>query len=303
MNLGFVSEVLFDLTLEEVFATAAAEDYDCVEIMCWPRGAVDRKYGGVAHIDVADFTPAAADDINALAEKYQVGISGLGYYPNPMSGNPDEARVAIEHLKRVITAARMLRVRHVNTFIGNDHQHDLEYNFKRFLEVWPPLVALAEENGVYLGIENCPMLFSKNEWPGGKNMASTPLIWREMFDAIPSPNFGLNYDPSHLICLMIDYLLPFEEFGDRIFHVHAKDMKIDRHQLNEVGVRSRGWCIPKIPGLGDINWNMFVSELSDLGFEGSVCVEIEDEAFRSDADLRTKALRISHNVLRPLIPR
>jgi sugar phosphate isomerase/epimerase len=203
----------------------------------------------------------------------------------------------------VIAAARMLRVKHVNTFVGNDHTQDLGHNFQRFLEVWPPIIEFAEANGIFVGIENCPMLFSKNEWPAGKNMASSPAIWREMFEVIPSAHFGLNYDPSHLVWLMIDYLEPLNEFGDRIFHVHAKDMKIDRVKLNDLGILSRGWSIPKIPGLGDIDWNRFISELTDQGYEGSVCVEVEDEAFRSDADMRTKALQISRNVLRPLIPK
>lgn len=303
MELGLVSAILFDLNLEEVLSFAAAEDYDCVELMCWPLGRADRRYGGVTHVDVTDFTAAAADDINSLADKYKVGISGLGYYPNILSGNADESRVAIEHLRRVIVAARMLRLKQVNTFIGNDHRLGVGPNFARFKEVWPAIVEFAEENGVFLGIENCPMLFSDDEWPAGKNLAYSPAIWREMFDTIPSTHFGLNYDPSHLVWLMIDHLAPLQEFGDRIFHVHAKDMKIDRAALNDLGVLSRGWSIPKIPGLGDIQWNRVISELTDLQYEGAVCVEVEDDAFASDLEARQKALRISHNVLRPLIPR
>jgi len=301
MQLGFVSAIFPQLELEEVLRFAAGEGFDCVEVMCWPRGRADRKFAGVTHLDVADFTKSAADDVNALCEKHGVAISGLGYYPNILSANAEESEVAIAQLKRVLDAAPMLGLKNVNTFIGNDHQQPLDHNLSRFRELWPELIRYAEERGLYVGIENCPMLFSNDEWPGGKNLARSPHIWRQMFSAIPSEHFGLNYDPSHFVLQLMDYLAPIRDFKDKLFHVHAKDMKIERDVLDDRGILALGWATPKIPGLGDIDWGRFVSALTDAGYDGPVCIEVEDEAFMKDLEARKRSLRIARNVLRPLL--
>lgn len=301
MQLGFVSAVFGDLSLEDVLRFAAAEQYDCVEVMCWPVGRADRKFAGVTHLDVSELTQARADDVNALCVQHGVRISGLGYYPNPLSANAEEAQVAREHLVKVIAAAPRLGLLHVNTFIGADHTQPVEYNFARFLEVWPELVRVAEGHGVKLGIENCPMIFSGDEWPGGKNLARTPAIWRRMFEAIPSPHFGLNYDPSHFVWQMMDYVRPIHDFRDRMFHTHAKDMRIEQRLLDQHGVMALGWSTPKIPGLGSIDWGAWIAALTDIGYEGAVCVEVEDDAFAESLESRKRSLRISRNVLRPLI--
>jgi sugar phosphate isomerase/epimerase len=301
MQLGFVTAILPDQSLEEVLRFAAAERYDCVEVMCWPPGKATRRYAGVTHIDVTDLSQAQADDIRALSEKHRVGVSALGYYPNLLSGDAEEAAVALKHLKRVIAAAPLLGLKNVNTFIGADHRLPLEQNFARFKQVWPDLVRYAEDYGVYVGIENCPMLFTLDEWPSGKNLAYSPRIWRRMFEEVPSDRFGLNYDPSHLVWQMMDYLAPLFEFRCRLFHAHAKDMKLNRDKLNDEGLLALGWSTPKIPGLGEIDWNAFVSALTDIGYSGAICVEVEDRAFEGDLESRWQSLRIARNVLRPLV--
>ena len=145
------------------------------------------------------------------------------------------------------------------------------------------------------------MLFSWDEWPAGKNMAYSPAVWRRMFEAIPSRHLGLNYDPSHMVLQMMDYLRPIYEFRDRLFHTHAKDMKIDRPKLDDRGILGLGWSTPKIPGLGSIDWASWISSLTDVGFRGPVSIEVEDDSFRDSLDARKQSLRISRNVLRPLI--
>lgn len=303
MQLGFVTAILGDLSLEEVLSFAASEGYQCVEVMCWPAGqGVDRKYGGVCHIDVGGLTQARADDIRALCDKYRVGISGLGYYANALSGDAEEAEAVRTHVRKVIDAAPLLGLHNVNGFIGADHRLPLDENFKKFEQVWPDIIRHAEERGVKYGIENCPMLFART-WPFGVNLARTPAIWRRMFETIPSPNFGLNYDPSHLVMQLMDPIGPIREFGPRIFHTHAKDMRIDRHRLDDVGslevpmTRSTA----KIPGLGDVNWGQWIGALTDAGYDGPVCVEVEDEAFHHSLEDRKRSLRISRAVLQPLI--
>lgn len=302
MQLGFVSAILPDLSLEEVLAFAADVGYETVEAMCWPRGEAERRYAGVTHIDVSDFSDQDAARVRELCQRTGVSLSGLGYYPNPLAPDPEERRFHADHLRKVILAARKLGLERVNTFVGRDPGKTIDANWPAFMEVWPPLVAFAEEQGARLGIENCPMLFSNDEWPGGKNLAISPAVWRRMFEAIPSPNFGLNYDPSHLVWQQIDYVGPIYEFGDRFHHVHAKDMRLDLDALNETGILDFGWATPKIPGLGDVDWGAFFSALTDVGYRGPVCVEVEDRAFEGSLEDRKASLLQSYRTLRPLVP-
>ncbi len=217
MKLGFVSAILPDLSLAEVLEFAAATGYTCVEVMCWPPSKAERRYAGITHIDVTDFGPRQVAEVAQLTEQTGVEISGWGYYPNPLAPDPEEAAVYVEHLKKVIVAAEQLAIGQVNTFVGRDWTKTVDGNWPRFLETWKPLIQFAEDHGVRVGIENCPMLFSDDEWPGGKNLAKSPAIWRRMFNDIPSTSFGLNYDPSHMVWQQMDYVAPIREFADRIF--------------------------------------------------------------------------------------
>jgi len=261
MKLGFVSAILPDLSLEEVVRFASSEGFACVELMCWPKGRAERRYAGVTHVDVEGFDRAAADRVTQIMQTAGVAISGLGYYPNPLAPDQSEAEVYIGHLEKVIRAA--------------------------------------EDHGRRIGIENCPMLFTDDEWPGGKNLAHCPAVWRRMFDQIPSASFGLNYDPSHLVWQQIDYVAPLYEFADRIFHVHAKDAKVNRRQLDDVGVLATPlrWHTPKLPGLGEVAWGKLFSALTDIGYQGPVCIEVEDRAYEPELELRKRALRQSRTFL------
>ena len=304
MILGLVSAILPDLSLEKVANFASSEGFDCVELMCWPRGRTERRYAGVTHIDVTEFSKPEADKIRDVMEAAGVSISGLGYYPNLLTPNADESRVCLHHLKRVIAAAPLVGVNIVNTFVGRDWSRTVADNWARFEEVWRPLVAFAEDQGVRIAIENCPMLFTRDEWPGGKNLAYSPAVWRRMFEAIPSKSFGLNYDPSHLVWQQIDYVKPLWEFCDRIFHVHAKDVRLDKSRLDDVGILATPleYHTPKLPGLGEINWGRFISVLGDVGYRGPLCVEVEDRAYEGSLELRKAALRQSARYLRQFLP-
>lgn len=301
MKLGFVSAILPELSLEEVLAFAKENGFDCVELMCWPVGKAERRYAGVTHVDCSNFTQADAERIKGLASKYGVSISGLGYYPNPLAADPNERETYIEHIRKVIAASAMLGVNVMNTFIGRDPAKSIEDNWPMFEQVWKPIIAFAEAQGVKIGIENCPMLFSLDEWPGGKNLAISPEVWRRMFAAIPSPNFGLNLDPSHLIWQHIDYVRCIHEFKDRLVHVHAKDEKIMPDLIHERGILGLKWHVPKLPGLGDVHWGKFFSALSDTGYRGPVCIEVEDRAYEDSLESRKRALRQSGRYLEPFM--
>jgi len=300
IQLGFVSAILPELRLEEVLAFANAEGFACVELMCWPKGKAERRYAGVTHVDVDGFDEAAAKRVLTLLDEHQVSISGLGYYPNPLAPDPAEAKVYVDHLRAVMRAARLLGVTRVNTFVGRDWTKTVDAQWTRFLDTWRPLVAYAEEQGVRIGIENCPMLFSADEWPGGKNLATNPAVWRRMFADVPSASFGLNFDPSHFVWQQMDYLKPLREFRERIFHVHAKDARLDRERLDDVGIMATPleFHRPKLPGLGEVNWGRFFSVLTDTGYDGPVCVEVEDRAYEGSLEARQTALRQSLRYLR-----
>ncbi|MFN0054982.1 MAG: sugar phosphate isomerase/epimerase family protein [Planctomycetales bacterium] len=300
MQLGFVSAILPDLTLLQVARFAREAGYACVELMCWPPSKAERRYAGVTHVDVTGFGPEQAAQIQRIMADEGVAISGLGYYPNPLAPDPAEAQRSVEHLRKVIAASALLGINVVNTFIGRDWTRSVEENWPRFCETWKPLIALADERGVKIGIENCPMLFTRDEWPGGKNLAISPAIWRRMFEEIPSPNFGLNFDPSHCVWQQMDYLQPLREFRDRLVHVHAKDVRVDRQRLNDVGILAHPleYHVPKLPGLGDVNWGQFFSVLSDVGYRGPVCVEVEDRAYEHSLEARQASLHQSARYLK-----
>jgi sugar phosphate isomerase/epimerase len=300
MQLGFVSAILAELSLEDVLKTASQQGFDTVEVMCWPPGKAERRYAGVTHIDVTALDDAEVSRIQGLVQRYGVSISALGYYPNPLVADETEARVYLDHIKAVISASKKLGVNRANTFIGRDHTRSLKDNWKVFDERLPDIVRHAESQGVKLGIENCPMYFSDDEWPGGKNIATTPANWREMFSRIPSDHFGLNYDPSHLVWQMMDPALPLLEFKDKLFHVHAKDARVDHDKLRQVGIMATPleFHAPKLPGLGDVNWTRFFACLTEARYNGPVCIEVEDRAYEGSLEDRLRALKQSSSFLR-----
>ncbi len=290
MKIGLVSAILPELSLEEVLAFASEQRFQTVEVMCWPAGKAERRYAGVTHIDVDGLNASDARRVHGLLDEYKVSISGLGYYPNPLTADLAARRKYVDHIRLVMDAAALLDVGIVNTFIGRDHTLPVEAQWDAFLEVWPRLVRHAEERHLKLCIENCPMLFGPDEWPGGKNLAASPAIWRKMFELIPSPSFGLNYDPSHMIIQHMDEIAPIYDFSERIFHVHAKDEMIDLKRRDDVGIWGSGWYIPKLPGLGDVHWSKFFAALTEVRYEGPVCIEVEDRAYEGSLATRKRAL-------------
>lgn len=284
MKLGLVSAILPDHTFEQVIDYAAETGFSCVEVCCWPVGKAIRRYAGVTHIDINELDDAKMNYYLDYAKAKNVAISSLGYYPNALDPDPETAKVAREHLKKLINASARMGINMVTTFIGKDKTKTVDENIELFREAWAPIMKLAEENGVRVGIENCPMFYTKDEWPGGTNLASTPYVWRKMFEL--SPNLGLNYDPSHPYLLGMDVCQPLYEFKDRIFHVHFKDIKIHQDKINEYGIFSYPalWHSPKLPGLGGVDFAAFVSALNDIRYSGPACIEVEDKAFEGSIE-------------------
>ncbi len=301
MKLGFVSAIVPELSLEEVLTFARAAGFSCIEAMCWPVGKAERKFAGVTHVDVVGLTKTRADEVNALCVQYDVSISALGYYPNLLDPDTAVSRHGVAHLKKVIVAAEKLGLKTVTSFVGRDWTKSVDDNWPRFLKIWRPIIAFAEDHGVRIAIENCPMSFTRDEWPGGKNLMTTPVIWRRAFSDIPSKNFGLNYDPSHFVLQQMDPASPLKEFQSKLFHCHAKDVKMRLDRINEVGVFAHPleWHQPRIPGYGEMDWGRYMSALMETSYRGPMCIEVEDDTFGKTLEGRKNAVRVAGNVLRP----
>jgi len=303
MKLGFVSAILDKSNFEEMIDTASKLGFECVEVACWPQGKAERRYAGVSHINVDELDDAKVSYIKNYCAKKNITISSLAFYPNAMDADLEKRSANIEHIKKLIVASSKLGVGMVTTFIGRDQSKTVEENLKLFEEIWPPIIKLAEENKVKVAIENCPMLFGRDQWPGGQNLATTPAIWRKMFEIIKSAYFGLNYDPSHFVWQHIDYIKPIYEFKDKIFHVHYKDIKLYRDKLDNVGIMAYPleFMSPKLPGLGDVDWGKYVSALTDVGYNGNTCIEIEDKAFESSYDDVIRSLVLSKKYMEQFV--
>jgi sugar phosphate isomerase/epimerase len=299
VKLGLLTAAFPDLTLEEVARWASSEGFEMLEVACWPSsGGERRRYAGVSHIDVESLD---AEVVGGIFESAGLEISALAYYPNNLDPDPAAREAANAHLRKVVDAAQALGVGIVGTFVGRDKRRTLSENLAEFRTVWPPLVEYAGERGVTIAIENCPMIFSDDEWPGGNNLAYAPAIWDEIFSVIPSENFGLNLDPSHLVWLMIDYERVVRDYGSRIVHVHAKDLEIDRDGLYRHGTFSAGigWQVPRLPGLGEVRWDRYLAALYAVGYDHVVSIEHEDRTFEGTEELVKRGFLIARDVLRP----
>jgi sugar phosphate isomerase/epimerase len=303
MKLGFFTAAFPGKPLAEIASWGSENGFESLEIACWPMGKADRRYAGVTTIDVNEIDREQARKISGIMDESGLVISSLGYYPNPLHPDQDHRDNVIAHLKKVILAAETLDVPIVGTFLGRDKDKTIADNLEEYARVWPPIVKFAKDHGVKIAIENCPMIFSNDEWPGGNNLASSPAIWKKMWEIIPDEHFGLNLDPSHLILQMIDEVRVVKDFKERIFHVHAKDLAIDREGLYQNGVLSQGmgWQIPRLPGLGDVDWGKFLSALYQVGYDYVISIEHEDRAFEKTEELIKRGFLIARDVLRPYI--
>ncbi len=301
IKFGLLTAILDGWTFEEAVDAAAEMGFKCLEVACWPAGKAERRYAGVSHIDaerVLEDDACAKHVLNVVNAK-NIQISSLAFYPNPMDPDPEKREAAIDHLKALIRASAKLGVGMVTTFIGRDQNKTVEENIDLFKQIWPDIISLAESCGVKVGIENCPMLFGRDQWPGGQNLMCTPAIYRRLFEIIPSPNFGLNFDPSHYVWQHLDYLNTVYEFKDRLFHIHFKDIKLYPDKLADCGVLAYplDYMSPKIPGQGDVNWGAFISALNDIRYDGCAVIEVEDKAFEGSREDILSSIRLSKHYL------
>ena len=303
MKLGFITAPFPTTPLEEVADWAAGVGFEFLEVCCWPRSeGPTRRYAGVCHIDVDGLSEAQAKEVVEDTAARGIEIPALGYYPNPLHPDPQHRREVIDHLKEVITAAARMGVPVVTTFMGADQAKTQADNWQEAKRVWPEIVAHARDAGVRIAIENCPMIFSTDEWPSGHNLAYSPSIWRSIFEEF-GDTIGLNFDPSHLVWLMIDIEAAIAEFGSRFYFFQAKDVMIDRRGLYEHGVLSVGigGQIPRLPGLGDVDWGRVFSALYRVGYDGPISIEHEDRDFEATDELVKRGFLLARDVLAPYV--
>ena len=299
MKMGIISAILDGWTFEEMIDVLSDMGFDCVEVACWPKGKAERRYAGVSHIDVDGMNEQRAGEILAYCKKKGVTISSLAFYPNTMDADTAKREANIAHLKKVIDASAILGVGMVTTFVGRDQTKTVEDNIELFKTIWPDIISYAESKKVKIAIENCPMLFGRDQWPGGQNLMTTPVIWRQLFDIVKSEYFGLNYDPSHFVWQQMDYLKPMYEFKDKIFHVHYKDIKLFKDKLDDCGTMAYplDYMEPKLPGLGDVDWGAYVKALKEIGYEGFTCIEVEDRDYEDSNERILESIRLSKEYL------
>ena len=303
MKLGLLTAPFEDSDLMDVAAWSAANGFSALEVACWPSsGGEKRRYAGTSHINVDGLTAAQGKEVVGALAGQGIEISGLGYYPNPLHPDGAHRDEVIGHLKKVIAAAGTMGVEVVNTFVGGDRSLNVDDNWARAQQIFEPIVAHARDSGVRLCFENCPMIFSYDEWPGGHNIAYSPKIWRRIFEQWGN-DVGMNFDPSHLIWQFIDQTRFIKEFGPHIAHVHAKDLMVDHDGLYEDGIMSAGmgWQVPRLCGLGDVDWSGFFSGLYRAGYDGPVIIEHEDRLFEGTDEKVKRGFLLARDVLQPFI--
>ncbi len=307
MRIGFLTACLPGSALPDLASWAAAQGFEMLEVAAWPVTS-ERDYQA-RQLDVEHLSAERAAEIKELLAQYGLGISSLAYYDNTLEPNPARRAQNHTHLRKVIDAAALLGVDLVGTFVGGRPDLDAEGIIKEAGQVLREIVAYAEDRGVRLMVENCPMEnWQRFGLPG--NFAYSPELWEALFNEVPSDKFGLNLDPSHLHWLGIDYCRCAREFARRIFHVHAKDCEIlaeGRYRYGILGRQIRpepwksGWWRYRIPGLGEIDWRRFISVLQEAGYDFVLSIEHEDPVWEGTEEKVKKGLGYGLRYLRQFI--
>ena len=303
ITFGILSAILENWDYKEMIDTVSEIGYKCVEVACWPKGEGGRRYAGTSHIDTENLDKAKAEEILSYAKSHGVELSSLAYYPNTLDADIEKRNEYIRHIHSLIDASSLLGINMVTTFIGRDQKKTVEENLILVKEVWPEILQHAKEKNVRIAIENCPMLFGPDQWPGGQNLFYSPDIWRKVFDILSYDNLGINFDPSHFVWQQLDYIKALYEFKEKMFHIHFKDIKLRKDKLSEAGVLAYplDYMIPKLPGLGDVDWGAFVSALTDIGYDGYAVAEIEDKAYEGSREDVVRSLKQVYGYMRNFI--
>jgi len=261
---------------------------------------------GFSDLEVGPTIPLDRKKISEIIESGKINISSLIYCRNFLSSDEEEARLHRQELEKRIRFAGDLGIEKIITSTGIDKRVEEgvydradairripERSLDRVLDVFGPVAELAEKHHVRIAFENCPLM---------GNIAISPYMWRKIFERLDSKFVGLAYDPSHLIWQFIDPYDPIQEFGKRIFHVHAKDTVIHRDILKETGILTNlSWFNYRIPGRGELEWPRFIEELKKAGYDGTISIEHEDADYEASLEAVQKGLVLGKEFLERII--
>ena len=310
MKLGVFTTLLSNLSLEEALKYFTSLGIEMVEIGCG-------GYPGNAHAnpEILLHDEAKFNEFTALLKKYNVGVSALSCHSNPVHPNKEEAAAADKTIRNTILLAEKMGLDQINTFSGcpGDHEGAKYPNWvtcpwpNDFLEIldwqwnqvlipyWKDLVAFAKAHGVNkIGLELHPGFCVYN--------TDTLLRLREAV----GPEIGANFDPSHLIWQGMEPVAVIRALGDAIFHVHAKDTRLDKYNIARTGVLDtkpyadeihRSWIFRSV-GYGNdaLYWKDIVSNLRLVGYDHVLSIEHEDSLMSQNEGL-TKAVNLLKDVL------
>jgi len=303
MKLGFLTACLPDLSLEELVKFASGQGFKTLELAAWPVDSL-RDYQA-RQIDAAKFNKSEAVRVKDIFKENNIEISAMAYYDNNLHPDLEQRKKYLHHLKKVIDTAGLLDVGLVGTFVGSRPDKTPNENIKEIGKVFKDILKYADDRGVKIMIENCPMEnWVKFGLPG--NYAYSPELWDALFNELPSENFGLNLDPSHLYWLGIDYLQAAEDYAEKIFHAHAKDTEILAEGEYKYGLFGRqidpvpwksGWWRYRMPGLGEIDWSKFISVLQENGYDNVLSIEHEDPIWEGSEEKVKTGLKLGYKYL------
>jgi len=303
MKLGYITACLPNINLDELVKWSSETGFSTLELAAWPIES-NRDYQA-RQIDAANFNKDDADRVKGIFEEYGMEISAMAYYDNNLHPDLDKRNNYISHLKKVIDTASLLDVELVGTFIGSRPDKSPTENIKEDGEVFRKIVEYAEDKGVKIMIENCPM----ENWvqfglPG--NYAYSPELWDALFNEVQSDSFGLNFDPSHLYWLGIDHIEAVKDFASKIFHAHAKDTELLDDGIYKYGIFGKqvdpipwksGWWRSRMPGSGEIEWQQFISSLQENGYDKVLSIEHEDPIWEGSEEKIKNGLKLGHKHL------
>ncbi len=277
------------------FATALMREIDFEEFARFGKDV------GYQALDVPPDKPGT----RAICDKLGLVVNATtGLRAAPITADDAERERQMSDLRGAIDLASAQDIPCVGAGHRRDPNVDAKENVKLFALAYGPLAAYAESKNVKLVFEN---------WPNaGRNLMITPELWDKCFSAVPSKAIGLCMDPSHLVWQGIDYLRATKDFGDRIYHAHAKDTEFIadgqyRYGMygsqTETGVSSSGWWRYRLPGFGVVNWAKYVDALHQIGYDAVLSVEHEDDlwGWKSDIALAKRGLVLTQQILAPLL--
>lgn len=262
----------------------ARHGFGSFELLIWPGDPYDPK----------TVTDAQIDQLQTLLGEHNIEISNLGYYPNHLT----EAE-APEHFMGLLKLANRLGIGVVGTFTGREPEKSVADNIPAYKKYWTDMAKRAADLNIKVAFENCPM-FHTHPFRG-TNIAFTPRAWELMFDAVPAENLGLEWDPSHLICLLIEPVPTIKQFGPKIFHVHAKDAEVVWDVARQYGIFDEQAVRHRMPGLGQTNWREVISTLIEVGYRGNLDIEGAHDPIYG-GELEEAGLLVGLNTLRQYVP-